>query len=187
MFSGVDCAAIALQSLRGAALELYGVDLSSYLTQALRVEKKKACQQVLLRANKEACLFSDILSLVAEWSSTGSSNQDSNSNNNKSATGLRAPLGDKSLELVKQCECLAHRGQCTPPSHRSQVLLDVSGPPCVAFSHMGKRLGFTDMYQEKVHSAYMATIRHMEPVAVLHENVTSFPGEVLHQSWPHRD
>ncbi len=160
MFSGMECAAQAVGMLQSIALERYGLQLQ--LKHDRMCEVNKHCRQLLLsNYSGNACLFGDVRELVD------------------------IPRGLKhiaKLQVRSHQPCYQHNGPC--PVVRSSSFLDISGPPCVLFSKMGKKEGFQDDERSKCHAVYFKLIAEEGPKLAIHENVEGYPGEVLQRHLP---
>jgi hypothetical protein len=49
---------------------------------------------------------------------------------------------------------------------------------------LGKREGLSNAVKSRVHSAYLAYIKGVEPEIFIHENVPGFPGSLLTDAFP---
>jgi hypothetical protein len=152
-FSGIDCAAFALDQLSAACMETFQFPLDVVLGPGCEVDK--ACQRVLLkRGPPSRCIFGDILAFT--------SNPDL--------------LGTKSkIKVATHQYCLQHKQLCPRNIFDDRINVDVSGPPCVLFSNYGHREGFQNKTKSRVHHMWTQCKHEDRTPLIIHENVPGFP------------
>lgn len=157
-FSGVGCAEFAALSLQHAAnvfLKKNGFKGSFAVDCGPACEWNQACQKVLAATFPGKCVFGDVCKLPTS-------------------------SGTTSFCTTHQQQChVGHKQQ----AKGKQLHINVSGPPCVAWSRMGKQNGKNHECWS-AHCAWMRQRKQSTSWVTILENVTEYSIDLIRDSFP---